>query len=360
MWTLRKVVGQDIVFCGLPTPRSGAALLRNAGQATKNDVLPHWRQRGSALLTVLWVSAALSAVAFSLSTMVRGETERVSTDLDGLRAYYLAQGAVEKGAIDMHWGRWYPDKPYPRGPGAADYEFLTGKAHVEFIPEMAKLDINNMPGERWGRLLGAMGVQPERAQAIAIGVAARKSGEPVATPFSAGPTFPGGGASFQEIEELMTVPGITPELFYGTYIPNPEARPDEPRLIRRSGLVDCVSMFGSAGAVDARTADPAVLAAVGVPPEGVRMLMEERKRRPLTDEVLNTLKPLLGPGAGSLVIDGHSIYTIRATARLKLADGKYSDVQRTVAAQVKFMPKDYDTWIHILRWYDNGTTPWSN
>src|SRR5947209_4121246 len=51
-------------------------------------------RRGSALLTVLWVSAALAAVSFSLSQTVRGEAERVSTDLDGLRAYYLAAGAV--------------------------------------------------------------------------------------------------------------------------------------------------------------------------------------------------------------------------------------------------------------------------
>jgi len=330
------------------------------------------RRRGSALLTVLWVSAALSAVCFSLSTTVRGEAERVSTDLDSLRAYYLAQGAVEKGAIEMNWGRWYPDKPYPRGPGFADYEFLTGKAHVEFIPEMAKLDLNNISGDRWARLLGAMGVEPERAQSIAAGIVARKSGGQAITPFSAAPTFPGGAASFQEIEELLTVPGVTTELFYGTFVPNPELRPDEPRLFRRSGLVDCVSMFGSSGPVDARTADPAVLAAVGVPPEGVRALMEERSQRMLTDKALDALKPLLGPGAGNLTIDGHSIYTIRATARLKLADGKYSDVRRTVAAQVKFMPKDFDTWIHILRWYDfaeaaraaersnTGTMPWSN
>jgi general secretion pathway protein K len=342
------------MFGALRTPRGTSRRISTLHAASVRH------NRGSALLTVLWVSAALSAVAFSLSTTVRGETERVSTDLDSLRAYYLAQGAVEKGAIEMHWGRWYPDRPYPRGPGAVYYEFLTGKAYVEFIPELAKLDLNNMSGERWGRLLAAMGAQPEQAQAIAAGIVARKSGAQANTPFSAAPTFPGGAASFQEIEELMTVPGVTPELFYGTFVPNPDPRPDEPRLIRRSGLVDCVSMFGSSGAVDARTADPAVLAAVGVPPEGVRLLMEERSRGLLTDKALDALKPMLGPGAGNVTIAGHSIYTIRATARLRLADGKFSDVRRTVAAQVKFMPKDFDTWIHILRWYDSGTMPWSN
>jgi general secretion pathway protein K len=314
------------------------------------------RRRGSALLTVLWVSAALAAVALSLSNTVRGETDRVSTDLDGIRAYYLAAGAVEKAAIEMHWGRWYPDRPYPRGPGWTEYQFLTGVARVEFIPETAKFNLNNLNGERLMRLLAALGVEPERAQSIVAGIAARKAGQSFASPFSVGPTFPGGAASFQETEELLTVPGVTPEIFYGTYVPNPEARADEPRLIRRSGLVDCVSMFGSAGAIDAN-ADPAVLAALGAPPQGVQMLVEARRRQPLNEARLNLVRPYLGNAAGALAIEGHSIYTIRATARLRLASGGFADTQRTVAAQVKFMPRDYDTWIHILRWYD---TAWSN
>jgi general secretion pathway protein K len=257
----------------------------------------------------------------------------------------------------MHWGRWYPDKPYPRGPGWTEYEFQSGRVRVEFIPETAKFDINDLNGQRLGRLLLAIGVEPERAQAIAAGIVGRKSGQMPSTPFSAGPTFPGQGASFQEIEELLSVPGMTPEIFYGTFVPNPEAREGEPRLIRRSGLVDCLSVFGSGGPIDAATADPAVLAALGVPPEGIARLVEERTRRPLDDGRLNALKPYLGSGAGALAVEGHSIYTIRATAKLKLASGGYSDVRRTVAAQVKFMPRDYDTWIHILRWYD---TAWSN
>ena len=53
-------------------------------------------QRGSALLAVLWLSLALSAIAFSLASTVRGETERTATAVDGIRAYYLATGAIER------------------------------------------------------------------------------------------------------------------------------------------------------------------------------------------------------------------------------------------------------------------------
>ncbi len=36
-------------------------------------------EKGGALLAVLWLSAALAAIALSVATTVRGETDRVST-----------------------------------------------------------------------------------------------------------------------------------------------------------------------------------------------------------------------------------------------------------------------------------------
>ena len=41
--------------------------------------LGHARLRSGALLAVLWLSAGLASIAFSVSAMVRSETERVST-----------------------------------------------------------------------------------------------------------------------------------------------------------------------------------------------------------------------------------------------------------------------------------------
>src|SRR4051794_28408126 len=61
--------------------------------------------RGSALLAVLWLSLALSAIAFSLANNVQGETERTSTAVDGLRSYYLATGAIERAILYIEWGK---------------------------------------------------------------------------------------------------------------------------------------------------------------------------------------------------------------------------------------------------------------
>src|SRR6266403_1887189 len=73
------------------------------------------RRRGSALLAVLWLSAGLAAIALSVSSNVRSETDRVSTSGDGLRASYLAAGAVERGILWVQWGFSGQTSPAPDG-----------------------------------------------------------------------------------------------------------------------------------------------------------------------------------------------------------------------------------------------------
>jgi general secretion pathway protein K len=318
------------------------------------------RRRGSALLMVLWISAALAAIAFSLANTVRGETDRTSTVLDEIRGYYLATGAVDRAAVEVLWSlSTSGERKVKEGAAWVDYTFPTGVAHVELIPETSKLDVNSVPPDRLMRLVTALGVEPGQAMEITQGIVARRSGASGALSLPAGPSFPGQEASFQEVEELLSVRGITPEIFYGAYVPaqgNPG--PGAPRLIRRSGLVECLSVFGSRGQVDANTADPAVLAALGLTPDGIQALLRQRRIAPLTPQSLGQLMPILGPAGQTLRLGGYSIITIRATARVRLADGQLSDMQRTVAAQISYMFSGrYPPPIHILRWYD---TTWSN
>ena len=72
---------------------------------------------------------------------------------------------------------------------------------------------------------------------------------------------------------------------------------------------------------------------------------------------LGEMMPMFGVAGPMLRLEGNSIVTIRATGRVRTANGQLSDLKRTVAATVKYMPQGYDSPIHILRWYD---TAWSN
>jgi hypothetical protein len=129
------------------------------------------------------------------------------------------------------------------------------------------------------------------------------------------------------------------------------------RMVRRSGLIDCLSVFGSKDRVDVNTADPAVLHALGMPDSGIQALVAVRSVTPLDVNKLGEMMPLFGVAGPMLRLEGNSIVTIRATGRVRNASGQLSDLKRTVAAMVKYMPQGYDSPIHILRWYD---TAWSN
>jgi hypothetical protein len=304
----------------------------------------------------MWLSAALAAFGFSLASTVRGEIERASTDLDGLRAYYIASGAIERASVELLWSVVNPkQRIIPEATNFIDYAFATGVAHVEFLPEAGKLNVNLITGDQLMRLLTALGADPQRASAITSNTLAwRTPGfTTVAVPMNlAVPTFETPHASFQGIEEMLNVQGVTPEIFYGTYVPAPQGAPEgTPRLEARPGLVDCLSVFGAKDTVDVNTAQPAVLAALGVAPEAIGFIVEQRRQHPFTKQ---SVSGLAAPGGARFTAEGNSIVTIRATAQVRLPQGGFSDVKRTVAAMVKYMPPGYDSPIHILRWYDTA------
>lgn len=318
-------------------------------------------RRGSALLAVLWLSAALAVIAFSLAITVRGEIDRASTVVDGLRSYYLASSGVERAAVELLWSIRAPEgeRKIKRGSTIVNYTFPSGEVRVEILPDAGKMDVNHATPERLYRLMVSMGTEAERAHEIAMGIAeARRPGPPGGgssgnSPFA--PSFHLPRASFQEIEDLMLVNGMTPDILYGAWIPSGSGA--EQRLERRPGLADCLTVYGSGDNVDVNTATPAVLAAMGVTPYAVNALVERRRIAPFTTEDLGPFLTGLGITPNGLRVEGNSIATLRATARLRLPGGRLSDLRRTVAAQVKYMPEGYDSLLHILRWYD---TAWSD
>lgn len=315
-------------------------------------------RRGGALLTVLWLSAALSAIAFSVATTVRGEVERAATAADGVKGYFLARGALQRAFLWIQWVEFRNPDGSPRywAPGTPrlHFEFPNGVADVDLVPETAKLNVNAILPEELFRLLQMLGVDAGRAGEIAASIVDWRTPVPQGLSefdshyLALNPSFRARHASIEEIEEILLVKGMTPELFHGTYI-----RDTEGRLVPRTGLRDCLSVY-PAGQVDVNFAHPAVLAAVGLAPDAVAAVVTARRLQPFNPGQLQALAAGFGPSAGRLTVGGGSIYTVRATARLRLPNGQLSDLKRTVAAMVKFAPPTKDAPYHILRWYDQG------
>ena len=307
-------------------------------------------ERGAALISVLWLTAVLVAIAFSVSTTVRGEIERATTLSEGIRCQFLARAAVERFFLDYQrlGKRVFFDGPVYR------YSFPEGEAVVELVPEASKLNVNTLGVDDLALLLGALSAPPEQAMTIAGAIVDWRT-TPMPgqlSPFDAayvarGQTFIPRHASFQDVEELLVVHGVTRELYFGSLQRNAAGE-----LVPRGGLKDCLSVYGSNFAIDAQTANPAVLLALGIPPEGVGRVMELRRLSPhFGAEPWSLVRESLGPAAGKLGLGGRSMYTLKATARLRY-DKALSDTRRSVAALIKFDPKPMVPY-HLLRWEDN-------
>src|SRR5580658_2368078 len=317
--------------------------------------------RGAALLAVLWLAAALSAIAFTLANTVRGEIERSSTDADGLKAYYLAEGSIDRMLVYIEMGPAFvgPDGKPRFQPGITRtmrLDFPTGVVRAEYIPENSKLNVNSATATELGNLLLALGVEPNHAQAIVAGILDWRNATPGGSfseldqyYLSLTPSFRARHASLQEIEELLLVRGMTPDLFYGGYTRNAQGR-----FIPHDGLRDCLSVYGSTGPLDVNTVTPEVMVAVGVAPDTAAAIVALRKIAPIQN--VGQLAPFSnGGGMGRLGMIGGPIATLRATAQFRLPNGQLSDVRRTASALIKTLGEEWDPPFHIMRWYDNAS-----
>ncbi len=318
-------------------------------------------EKGSALLAVLWLTAALSAIAFGIASKVESETERAQTALEGMRAYYLAQGSIDRAITWISWaGRFRNQdgtaKYYEPGMSRLLFDYPTGQALVEVAPESSKMNLNRITVPDLQRLLLALGEPPDRAFQISLAIDDWRNPAPEGpTPFdqfylSLQPSFRARHASFEETEELLLVRGVSPELYYGRYSRDPEGR-----LIAHGGLRDCLSPWGATDAFEANTVHPAVMAALGMSPGEIQALENRRRAAPFRKpEELIAFKEMAGPGAQRLKLGGGSLWTLRATARVKLPNGGLSDMRRSVATTLKFMPEGAEVPYFVMRWYDNA------
>jgi general secretion pathway protein K len=235
-------------------------------------------------------------------------------------------------------------------------QFPTGEASVELIPEISKLNINQATPKDLGNLLVALGANTDRAAQIVAGIQDWRSASAggAYTHFDQHylglkQSFQARHASFEEIEELTLVQGITPELFHGRYVRDPQGR-----LVPVAGLKDCVSVYGVVNGFDVNTVEAVLMRAIGISADTVSAIVAMRQAAPIRS--MDQLAPFRErePGFSRLSLGVSPLVTLRSTARLRLPNGQFSDVQRSVAALVAFIGLQVSPPFHILRWYDNA------
>ena len=313
-------------------------------------------EQGSALLAVLGTVAVLAALAFSMTASIRNALDRASLHVDSAQAYFLARGGIEAAVHEMALA-----VSHGRPPAASRqrrrYAFSTGTADVAIVSEGGKLNVNRASRTALTSLLASAGADEGEAGRLATAIFEYRQGllqgrirhfqRPGGGPGNRIPlsSFERHPASIQVIEELLSIPGITPDLVYGSYRRAAASEGNTRGLRRVDGLLQFLRTDGPAS-LDVNAASFQVLQAAGLPASLARRLVQACRTRPLLsgDRLLNEAAL---EGAQVPLGVGGAVSRWMLTASARLHDGRSA---RSVSALVG--PGASAGTLRIGRWYE--------
>jgi general secretion pathway protein K len=291
------------------------------------------RQKGIALVLVLWVSVLIAVLLASFSLSARVEALQGRNLLDSTRARYAAEAGMHRAAYELRGSnpdtRWVADgRIYP-------LEFEGFEVEVEIFDETGKVDINVADGVLLAAMFEYGGLDEVAADALAaavldwrdpdnlISVNGAEEGEYKAADRSYTPR----NAPFETVSEIQQVLGMSFELY----------RELEPLMTIYSGRAQPNPAFAS----------PEVLQLIpGMNPDLVTMFVQQRQQ-PSGGSGQPPLPLALPDGTPVVAQGGGLTYTIRS--RATLPGGASASLEATVrlgASMVARRP------FRIVRWRD--------
>jgi general secretion pathway protein K len=255
---------------------------------------PRSSRQGFVLVAVLWLLAIFAVVALGYARTTRFRSQELANEVILAREDSLFRSALQM--AEFHFGLFRQNRVRFLSTGLRD-GFLPGQREmmwyprhesyplliddeevfVRLEPEGARMAVASMTSERWFDVLGACGVEDEteRMAIVAaildwqdpdsllhIGGAEQDYYESLAVPYACK------NAPLENLEELMLVRGITPELFHGDG--------------DRPGLLDFVSLEGKSTMLDVNSAAPAAFRIVrGIAPDEIARIVELRRQAPI-------------------------------------------------------------------------------
>jgi general secretion pathway protein K len=257
------------------------------------------RQRGVALVLVLWVSVLLTVIASSFIVERRTETMIVS-NLEALaRAEAAADAGVQRGIYDMYRSDNSADR-WKRDGSIQEWSFNSIPVRVELRDESAKIDINTASEPLLRGLLASSGLDEQDAARLYDAILDWRDSDALKRPNGAeepdyrdaGLPYKPANSAFQAIEELQLVLGMRPDLY------------------RR--LAPSITVFSRQPGVNPQIASREVLLAIpGLTPEIVDRYVADREEA----RRLGLPLPAL-PQAGGVASGNSMVATIRSEARL--------------------------------------------
>ena len=283
------------------------------------------KQRGVALVLVMWVAVLLSVVAGSFILERRTETLIVMNSISMARAEGAANAGVARAVSESYRNDPTALEAWKRDGSPHDWVFDGIAVRVEMRDESAKIDLNTASEALLRGLLLSSGLADEEATRLLdaildwrdADILKRPNGAEESDYRAAGLTYLPGNAPFQATEELQLVLGMRPEIY------------------RR--LAPSLTVYSRQPGVNVQMASREVLLAIpGLTSDIVDDFIARRDAARAAGQPVPTL-----PQAGAFAAGMSPVLNVRSTAQLE--DGTV--FSREAVALLRAVPRKPVTFV---------------
>ncbi|HET6839983.1 MAG TPA: type II secretion system minor pseudopilin GspK [Bradyrhizobium sp.] len=286
-------------------------------------------EHGFVLVAVLWIIAALSALATIFAIYLSNSAHALALGDTGVQTEALVSASVELTAYQL----WLTADNARPSQGSFRYRLDNADIDVSFVSETARIDLNLAPKELLANLFSGLGASQENAEQYADRVIAWRTlpkadstEDEVSLYRAAGLAYSPRQAPFAHVNELALVVGFSPA------------------LVDRA--LPFVTVFSGQPKIDALVAPPEVLAALpGMTPSGLKEFLSARPNLPRDAAAVAAA---LGPAQAGATIDKSNFF--RIVTAIKFDNGRQTSSEVVIELRGKEDP------YRVLSWRDEVET----
>ena len=282
-------------------------------------------EQGFVIVAVLWLVAALAALAMIFSAYLSNSARAVALNDTALKTEALVSAGVELAAYQL---RLAGEDTRPAR-GSFQTRLDGAELSVAFVSEAARIDLNAAPKELLVGLMSVLGASTDDAKQYADRIvgwrtkaAAEASGKEDALYLAAGRSYSPRQAPFAHVNELGLVLGLPPAL-----------------VVR---ALPFVTVFSGVSGVDVLNAAPEVVAALpGMTPLLLRQFLSDRGSLPNEATAIATA---LGGAKGNATQKSQAY---RLKIHLRFPNGRESASEVVISLRTEEDP------YHVLSWQND-------
>jgi len=287
-------------------------------------------ERGFVIVAVLWLVAALAALAVIFSAYLSSSARAIALNDSALETEALVSAGVELTAYQLR----LPREDARPSQGSFRTRLNGSELAVTFVSEAARVDLNAAPKELLANLLTVLGAAQDDARQFAdriVGWRTKATPERVgnedALYLAAGRSYTPRQAPFAHVNELGLVLGLPPA------------------LVERA--LPFVTVFSGAPGVDPLSAPPEVIAALpGMTPLSLKQFLSDRAALPSDPAAI-----------AAALGEAKALGTVRKSQAYRLLIRVHLQNGRNTASEVVISLRSEEDPYRVLSWQDNVSLP---